>query len=224
MSGRVCLRVVLCIVLLMMTGSAATAAAQSRSGKTLDAIRLGGHVSLGFGGEVETGKPLGAAERQDLELAYGLDALVDLPVHKHITLGAQLRFSSFVADAWAEKGFDRSTLLDLTFTPKARYPFLRGSTLIEIYAAFPLGLTSASLSDDLSPPGLMLDGGLGFTVGALAGANVFLTDAVALTFELGYVRHAFGAEVTSRSSPGRDELDMSLGQVRLNAGLLVALR
>jgi hypothetical protein len=190
----------------------------------LDAIRLGGHVSLGLGGEYEQKfVATGQSINEGLAVTYGLDAFVDLPVHRYITLGAVARFSSYAGADWAQANLDRGSLLDLALQPKVRYPFLSNSTLIEIYAGLPLGLTLGSMSDDLSQGSIEFQSGTGLTVGVLAGVNVFLSNTLALTFELGYVRHSFTSDATAKGAGVSTDVAMSLGQVRLNGGLLVTL-
>jgi hypothetical protein len=162
----------------LVWGMAPVAEAQKdgAEGKT----RLGGFMSLGFGGEM-VGRLDGwdGSLSGDLRVTGGFGALVDGVIMPYFGLGGLVRLAW-----WEPRNFSngRATVIDFSVMPRARYPFARG----EVYLGVPLGFTTQwipDLGDQLA--GIEADFAIGWNVGLLLGGQVLVTDTIGIFGHMG---------------------------------------
>ncbi len=149
--------------------------APSRGGPT-ERPRLGVHMSLGAGGEVEL-DGTGLSSDADPSLGFGLRFLY--PLLTYISVGGQVE----VLYARAEGMPERDPLLDLQAVLEGRYPFRVGEYDIEAYIEMPVGLTILFPSDSA------LDNGTGLAISILFGGRIWLTDRIGLYTDIGWGMH-----------------------------------
>jgi hypothetical protein len=171
-------------------------------------------LGLGGGAEVSVGDE--QKDPSDMLATYGFSLGFEAPVHPYITLGAFVQFAQWNVQALDEEGSGRSTLWDLAVFPKLRYPIVNGDQLVELYAGPVIGASNNSLSDDIKLESGTEHSTFGLTVGAFAGLAYFVSPSVGLSFEIGYQHRSY-------SFSGEDALELSFGQLGVNAGVLVAL-
>lgn len=172
----------LCAAALTVLGSVSTASADLDKNDRYDPRRLYGGLWLGFGGDAELDND--GEFGGDLETTVGGQVGLDWVTWRYLSLGFEGRVG---AVKW--KSADRSKLIDFDFKPRLRFPLT--GTPVELYATAPVGITIPRLAKvgDVDP-----DANVGWNIGAGAGINVFLTDAIALNAEPIWLMHKFGVE------------------------------
>lgn len=145
-------------------------------------LRVYGGFNLQVAGSLtRTDDVLGFNGSTDLDPTVGLQFGVDYVLHKYFSIGGETRFLW-----WKPSGAgDRNFLWDLDVKPRGRYAFT--NIPLEVYGALPIGLSVAGLAGEL-------EGGAGFNVGLLGGANYFFNSKMAINAEIGWQFHRFGAE------------------------------
>lgn len=153
-------------------------------------------MHFGFAGELDTDVPAGVLllipEAPDLEPTIGLHAGVEYLLMEYFALGGELRLSwwkpvrNIVFAAQSDP--DRSLYVDINVKPRGRYAF--SSIPLEVYGTLPLGLSVASINDDLP-----MEGGPGFNLGFGGGATYFITPRIGVNAELLGVWHWFDGKL-----------------------------
>jgi hypothetical protein len=174
---------------------ASTSAAHARPRGSVGDLRILAGMHFGFGGEldvnVEDGIGIAARNEPDLDPTVGLQAGVDYVLMDYFAIGGELRLSwwrpeSNIAPFQADP--DRSLFVDIDVKPRGRYVFK--NLPLEVYGTLPLGLTIASLNDDIP-----MDGGAGFNLGFGGGAIYFFTSRIGVNMEMLGVWHWFDGEL-----------------------------
>jgi hypothetical protein len=156
-------------------------------------LRILAGLHFGFGGELDVDLDSGvrlATGEPDLDPTVGLQAGVDYVLWKYFALGGELRLSWWKPERniiALRDDPDRSLFVDIDIKPRGRYAF--SNLPLEIYGTLPLGLSIASINDDIR-----MDGGAGFNLGFGAGATYFVTSRFGLNMELLGVWHWFDGE------------------------------
>jgi hypothetical protein len=154
--------------------------------------RILGGLHFGFAGDLEvdvdTGFGLTTGNDPDLDPTIGLQAGVDYILMKYFALGGELRLSWWKPERnitlTSQSDPDRSLYVDIDIKPRGRYVF--SGIPLEVYGTLPLGLSIASVNDDIP-----MDGGPGFNLGFGGGATYFLTPRIGVNTELLGVWHWF---------------------------------
>jgi hypothetical protein len=168
------------LVTLVCATWAVTPVAQAQKDGAEGKVRLGGFMSLGFGGEAVF-RPDGGdtSVDDDLRVTGGFGALVDGVLMPYFGLGGLMRV------AWWEPqdlGNGRATVIDFSVLPRARYPFQHG----EIYLAVPVGFTMQFIPDGEFLGGeIQADSAIGWNVGLLLGGQVLVTDGIGIFGHMG---------------------------------------
>lgn len=145
-------------------------------------LRLYGGFNLAVGGELQRESDLFAVQvSPDLDPTVGLQFGVDYVLHDYFSIGGETRFLFFKTDG--DDG--RNLLWDLDVKPRGRYAFTK--IPLELYGALPLGLTVAGIDGPT-------EGGAGFNVGLLFGANWFFTKNMGINAEIGWQFHRFNVD------------------------------
>jgi hypothetical protein len=165
-------------------------------------MRVSPYFLLGFGGEadVEVGPFSG---ENDLDPTVGLGVRFEVPIWDYISVGGIFAWAAFQQDA---PGLDRDHLFDLDPMIKGRYVLDAGGMPLELHATFPVGFTVGSLDAENT------DAAVGWNLGLLFGATLFVTDSIGVMAELGFMHHS----VTSEQRGA--EFDASATQGRLHLG------
>jgi hypothetical protein len=146
-------------------------------------LRVYGGFGLAVGGGLtRTESVAGFNGTADLDPTVGLQFGADYVLHKYFSIGGETRFLWWKPDGAADRNF----LWDLDVKPRGRYAF--GNIPLEVYGALPIGLSVAGLSGEP-------EGGAGFNVGLVGGANWFFNSKMAINAEIGWQFHRFGATV-----------------------------
>jgi hypothetical protein len=146
-------------------------------------LRIYGGFGLAVGGSVtNTQSVFGFNGSSSLDPTVGLQFGADYVLHKYFSIGGETRFLWWKADVASDRNF----LWDLDVKPRGRYAF--DNIPLEVYGALPIGLSVAGLSGEL-------EGGAGFNVGLVGGANWFFTSKMAINAEIGWQFHRFSASV-----------------------------
>ncbi|MFW5926142.1 MAG: hypothetical protein ACOCV4_08235 [Myxococcota bacterium] len=165
-------------MMVVLGGVAAPAAAQTQKDGAADRLRLGGFVSMGFGGEATLEEDDGNESEDDLDATGGFGFLVDFVPYEYVGVGGLLRFAFWEADG----GTDRNTVMDFSLMPRGRYPFERG----EVYLAVPVGMTIQLIPDQtVLGADVDIDAGVGWNVGLLAGGQFLVTDNIGVFGHMG---------------------------------------
>jgi opacity protein-like surface antigen len=157
-------------------------------------LRILAGLHFGFGGhlDIDAETPLGIVTSRDPDLdpSVGLQAGVDYLLIDYFALGGELRLSWWKPENNIGIGEDpdRSLFVDIDVKPRGFYRF--SGFPLEVYGTMPLGLSFASINDDIP-----MDGGAGFNLGFGAGANYFFTSHLGVNMELLGVWHWFDGEV-----------------------------
>jgi hypothetical protein len=163
-------------------------------GGSIGNLRIHAGMHFGFAGEldVDADQPLNIITSRDPDLkpTVGLHGGVDYVLMDYFALGGELRLSWWKPDDNIAVGEDpdRSLFVDIDIKPRGFYAFSRFP--LEVYGTLPLGLSIASLNDDIP-----MDGGVGFNLGFGGGATYFLTSRFGLNMELLGVWHWFDGEL-----------------------------
>ncbi|HKU41564.1 MAG TPA: hypothetical protein VJR89_25580 [Polyangiales bacterium] len=181
-------------------------------------LRLGAGLALGFGGEASARVGDEDEDPTDLLPTLGFALSFEAPVHEYISLGVLAQYGAWNIEPFDDQGIGRSTLWDLALFPRVRHTLVVDNHNLEIYAGLLLGVSHAALNDALELESGTDTAATGLMLGARAGAAYFISDKIGLTAELGYQHNAF----TFDASVG-DELELSLGQLRLSTGILLVL-
>jgi hypothetical protein len=140
-------------------------------------LRFYGGFSLAVGGELQLSNYVSA----NLDPTVGLQFGADYVLHDYFSIGGETRFLWFKGD----RDGDRDFLWDLDVKPRGRYAF--HNIPLEVYGALPIGLTVAGIKDPYN-------GGPGFNVGLLGGANWFFNQHLGVNAEIGWQFHKFKVE------------------------------
>jgi hypothetical protein len=173
------MRAILCTGLVgaLLVGVPAAAEAQQDGAEGM--VRIGAFTSFGFGGQV-TVRPEDADRfSDDLRMTGGIGILVDGVVMPYFGLGGLIR-----AAFWEPRDIHnrRSSAIDFSIMPRARYPFARG----EVYLAVPVGLTVQSVPDwTLGPLRAEFETGVGWNLGVLLGGQALVTERIGIFAHLG---------------------------------------
>jgi hypothetical protein len=169
-------------------------------------IVLYGGMRLGAGGKFSA-DPGGS---DGLRATIGLQVGAEYILHDYFALGGEFRMArmrpkdALDSPYWEDAHF---RLFDFVVRPRARYAIEKIG--LEIYATLPFGLVAASMPDPW-------DGGVGFTLGAGAGATYMFTDVIGLNLEMTWLKHWFDANDAERNLPPlgiiRPDLDLSTSQ------------
>jgi hypothetical protein len=168
--------------------------APARSGVGPWRIHAGLHFA--FAGDldtdVDTGFGLVTPNAPDLEPTIGLHAGVEYLLMEYFALGGELRLSWWKPERNITPGSqsdpDRSLYVDINVKPRGRYVF--SNIPLEVYGTLPLGLSIASINDDLP-----MDGGPGFNLGFGGGVTYFFTPHIGVNTELLGVWHWFDGKL-----------------------------
>lgn len=178
------------------------------------ALRLTGRLMFGLGGELDETVAGGDYGPYDMLTTYGFSLGIEAPVHPYILLGGFVQFAKWNTEGDDENGVDRSTLWEVVAFPKLRYPVVSGDHVLELYAGPVLGASNNSLDEEYG--GDVATSAFGLTVGVCAGAAYFVSPDVGLSFEIGYQHRSY-------SFGGDADVELSFGQLGVNAGVLVTL-
>jgi hypothetical protein len=158
-------------------------------------LRILAGMHFGFGGElhvdVENNIGITAQNEPDLDPTVGLQAGVDYVLMEYFAIGGELRLSWWRPErnpAPLQDDPGRSLFVDIDVKPRGRYVFK--NLPLEVYGTLPLGLSIASLNDDIP-----MDGGAGFNLGFGGGATYFFTSRLGVNMELLGVWHWFDGEL-----------------------------
>jgi len=184
-----------CLVWLAMfsLGAVTASSALAQDLQSRDDGYFVGKLMLGFGGEadIEADNLGGVGGQDDMETSYGLGFGYLQPLHEYFALGGQLALLAWTTDGLEDIDADRSTWLDLSVVPQAKYAVMKS---LELYASLPLGLTVDFFGED-EFAGAEVGGGLGFNIALMFGARYALSDAFGFVGEIGYSYHAFSHEL-----------------------------
>jgi hypothetical protein len=183
-----------------------------------------GHVSvdidatLSMNGvtQVESG-----SDDDDLDLAYGGGAQVDVPLLRFFSLAGQLRLTS-----WAPKSAEsdrRALFVDVLTAPRLRFPFpLGGNSFGVAYVQAPMGLGYVHRPGDA-------EGSVSaaIVVGMSTGFMALLSEHIGLALELGWLHHRFRIDLDETIATGsgdiqiESELHWVVNQALLQLGLVI---
>jgi len=175
-------------------------------GGPVDRLRVGAHMSLGGGGDIEasgTGLTLDA----DPTVGFGFRFLY--PLLTYVSVGAQLEFLWVKA---AGRG-GRDPVMDMLAVIEGRYPFRVADHDAEAYFELPVGL-SIYFPDD---PGL--DNGAGFALSLLFGGRLWVTDRLGVYTDIGWGIHHTHNDVRGASGT----VEPILRQMIFHVGAQLAL-
>ncbi len=156
-------------------------------------LRILAGLHFGFGGEFQvelSNAILLASTEPDLDPTIGIQAGLDYVLMKYFALGAELRLSWWKPErniVALQDDPGRSLFVDIDIKPRGRYEF--SNIPLEVYGTLPLGLSIASINDDIR-----MDGGAGFNLGFGVGATYFVTSRFGFNTELLGVWHWFDGE------------------------------
>jgi opacity protein-like surface antigen len=161
-------------------------------------LRFYGGFNIAVGGDLKLDEDLlGVEVSPDLDPTVGLQFGADYVLHEYFSIGGETRFLWFKIDG----GQSRNFLWDLDIKPRGRYAF--GNIPLEVYGALPIGLTVAGIEGEGA------DGGAGFNVGLLAGANWFFTNHLGVNAEMGWQFHKFKVEADAGQFSGEAHWKMN---------------
>jgi len=143
----------------------------------VDRPRLGAHMSLGGGGDIEFS---GTGFTADADPTIGLGANFFYPLLTYVSVGGQFDLLWVKADGMSG---GRSTLMDFMAVVEGRYPFRVADHDAEAYFQMPVGL-SVLFPDDPN-----LDNGAGFALSLLFGGRIWVTDNLGIYTNLGWGIH-----------------------------------
>jgi hypothetical protein len=210
---RALTRVVAPLLVLGFTlGSAESAHAQRPAVTTRVLVFTG----AGFGGEVDiqydgaVSVPVGTASLAATPLA---GVRVETVFLRYLAFGGQLE-----ASFWRGKDDSRrNPMLDLSITPRVRYPILLGTRfLVEPYVVIPIGFSLAMWNSSVDLVGELDRVNPGLVIGALGGVTLLTRSHVGAMLEFGWMHHVAYDEVDG----GRFTLTMN--QATLRAGVVYA--
>ena len=163
--------------------------------------RVGAYFSSGLGGQgrAEQG---GFSGDFDLDPTVGVGLRLELPVGTLVHLGPFAEFDAYKADGASGRDLGVDTGLMLRVGPT----FDVGTMKLEVYGALPLGFTAYF-------PDAVDETMLGFTVGALAGAQLHVHERVAVMLEMGWQMHRVY----------EDDASLTANQAKLQLGALLLL-
>jgi hypothetical protein len=134
----------------------------------------------------------------DLDPTLGLQGGVEYVVMDYFSIGGEMRFLFPKVDGESDRHF----LWDISVKPKGRYAF--DNMPLEVYGAFPLGLTVPGIDGPA-------EGTVGFNLGLVGGATWWFNENMGVNAELGWVFHKFGVEYDDDDS----EIDVKMNQFLL---------
>ena len=171
-----------------------------------DATGLAFH--LGFGGSVER-----SGASRDLDTTLGFNVRGDVPVFRYLVIGPILNFGAWRPDVRGTSP-DYNYAVDLDLYVRGRLPIELDKVGLSLWAGIPIGLTLDFLGNT---EGAALDSfGVGWNVGALAGAAVHFSNRFGMFTELGWMQHKMSHGSGSGSTAFR------LSQGVWNIGFLFA--
>ena len=180
-----------------------------------DALRLSGHLALGFAGEgdLSIDTILGTAVvHSDLDPTLGFGFRVEKPLFDFLSIGVMFETLSFLVD---DSDREREWAFNFDALIRARYMFeaVRGELFLEPYLALPVGFTFGWLDD---PDGDGDEAWPGWNIGALAGLAVIHSSRFGGFLELGW-RHL---EVyTHVEALGGSDYAVTVNEFAMNLGV-----
>lgn len=188
-------------------------------GQSAVTTRLSVFTGAGFGGEATItydGSLFAWSGSADLEATPLAGARYEKAFLRYLAFGGQLR-----AGFWRPEGSgNRHPLLDLSMTPRIRYPIVvDGRFMIEPYLVVPIGLSIAIWNAADAPSG---SSGLdranpGLNVGALLGVTFLSRSGVGAMLEFGWLHH-----VAYDRDEADDRFSLLLNQATLQTGVVYA--
>jgi hypothetical protein len=179
---------------------------------------------FGFGGSARIDR---VAENPDLATSYGGAIEIEVPLAPFFSLGGELALLAWTTDGDQEFDLDRNLLTSISLVPRLRLPFEGDRIHGAMYLGVPVGVSINAMDDTFDQPmnitGADLGTGVGYNVGARLGAQVFFTPRIGLTAELEYRYHAFRHNVNGGILVDNSNIDMSLHQLVLQAGVIFTL-
>jgi hypothetical protein len=186
------------------------------------APRLSLNAKVFLGGEWEFDQDDGTVSSLDLLPTYAVSIRFDLPLHRWLTLGLELQSAFWIVDIESDAGRGRSIVIDALLRPAVRYPIVFDSSVLELHGAVPFGPNLSILNDDSFESGLQYNSGVGFSIGFALGVEYWMSQALAVTAEFGFLRRSLSNAV-EEDAGGELHLDTSISQWGLSAGISLAL-
>ena len=213
--------------LVAVLGATTTVQAQTNESDATVAPRLYIDGQLGLFGDVRARSGDSSASDQ-LEPSGGGVIGVDVPLGTVFSLGVEGGATVWNSDGANNWDIDPSVLVHVSFVPRLRVPFGRGTSGGGHGAVYLAGLIGPSLDfisgdigDGLSLVGARVDTGVGLHAGGLIGAQLFFTRAIGVDIGAGYVHHFVWHSVSGPFGTGRN-VQLDLGQLVIRAGIAFA--
>lgn len=213
-------RVSTLLALLVPALLAHAAPALAQEARSQDDSYVAIELLLGVGGEADLGFDVAGFSGSgdvDLDPSFGGALSWMHPLHRYFVLGVQLG-----ALSWEfENAGDRNLLIDVLAVPQGRLPI---NDELELTLSLPLGLVVDFWGGDSFQAGAVMADvapAVGFELGLLLGLRYAVSNDVGLLARLGYVMHSFTheIEVSVGAATGSQDVDVSLGQPRLQLGV-----
>lgn len=154
----------------------------------------------------------------NLEPAYGFAMRYEHPLMRYLVLGGQFDLESWTTAPWSRApAAGHSTLFDFQLLTKLRYPI---PDRAEFYAGMPFGAVINSGNDGAFGGRTRI--GLGWGIGALAGARFATSRSTGFAVELGMMHRAF-EHVIVPSTGGHYRIPMSMLQPQIMFGLFARI-
>lgn len=182
-----------------------SAAAQSQE-TAADAVRLSPYLLVGAGGEAD---PSNLPGEYDLDATVGLGIRLGVPVWDYIIVGGLFEWGAFEVEGVD----DRDHLLDVDAFVGGRYVLDAADMALELHVLLPVGFSAAFFDNDLVED----ETGLGWNLGLLFGATLFVTDAIGVLVDIGFMHHGLNVDPDIG-----DDYEIDANQARFNFGAAFA--